>query len=259
MARAKKKAELTAEEKLAAALVPEAEQPYKVPDNWCWVRLGSVCSLKAGKNITANEISQKETTRHKYPCIGGNGIRGFVTSPNRRGKHPIIGRQGALCGNVQVIQGSFYATEHAVVVDSSAVTDIDWLFYALKQLDLHRFATATAQPGLAVSKLIVVPLPLPPLSEQRRIVNRVESLFAKLDEAEAKLRDILARSETRRTAILHDAFSSRIVGDEMSLDEVCCSIYDGDHMPPPKADAGVPFLVISDVKGGTPSFQNARC
>lgn len=210
MARAKKKVAQTAEEKLAAALVPEAEQPYEVPENWRWVRLGSVCGLKAGKNIKASEISQTETTHHKYPCIGGNGVRGFVASSNRSGRHPIIGRQGALCGNVQMAEGSFYATEHAVVVDSSATTDTDWLYYALKQLDLHRFATATAQPGLAVGKIAVAPLPLPPLPEQRRIVERVESLFAKLDEAESKLRAILAQSETRRTAILHDVFSGKL-------------------------------------------------
>lgn len=79
--------------------------------------------LQAGKNISADKISLVQDNINKYPCFGGNGIRGYVDSYNKDGHFPIIGRQGALCGNLKYATGQFYATEHAVVV--SCPSNID--------------------------------------------------------------------------------------------------------------------------------------
>lgn len=144
-----------------------------------WKTLGEVFSMKAGVHINANEISDFQTEGYPYPCYGGNGIRGYVMHSNQIGPSAIIGRQGALCGNVKYTDGLYYATEHAVVVKPKEEVNIKWAFYKLQQMDLNQYKSQGAQPGLAVGKLLDLKIPIPPLSTQRRIVSildRFESL-----------------------------------------------------------------------------------
>ena len=98
-----------------------------------------------------------------------------------RGRFPLIGRQGALCGNINIADGKFHATEHAVVVENYCNCNADWAAYFLRALNLNQYSTATAQPGLAVSKINLVPFPVPPLAEQNRIVERLEKLLPEID------------------------------------------------------------------------------
>ena len=156
------------------------EIPYDLPKNWCWERIENIMLLQAGKFITASEISDTKDENHNYPCYGGNGLRGYVKSFNTKGNYCIIGRQGALCGNIKRANGEFYATEHAVVVYPYCKLNTDLLFCFLTQMNLNQYATATAQPGLAVSKIDKVLFALPPLAEQERIVNKINEIFAQL-------------------------------------------------------------------------------
>jgi type I restriction enzyme S subunit len=157
--------------------ITENEKPFDIPESWKWVRIGTIFSLQAGKNITASDIYKETSDEHSFLCYGGNGIRGYVSSNNRSGHFPIIGRQGALCGNINLANGDFYATEHAVVVDHFQMCDVLWCGYFLRALNLNQYATATAQPGLAVSNIVKVPIPLPPLAEQKRIVAKLEEIL----------------------------------------------------------------------------------
>lgn len=163
------------------------EIPFEIPKSWEWVRLGCLFDLQAGKNISASEIVEVPSKSKAIPCFGGNGIRGYVSEPNRFESHQIIGRQGALCGCVNFAAGPFYATEHAVVVTCFGGIKNDWAGLLLKCLNLNQYATSTAQPGLAVSKISKILVPLPPLKEQYRIANKTTQLipliesFSKLD------------------------------------------------------------------------------
>jgi len=152
------------------------ELPFEIPENWCWCKIGTIFTLQAGKNIQAAEIHENPFA-NSYPCYGGNGIRGYVASSNRTGDYPIIGRQGALCGNINRATGEFYATEHAVCVETYSQISVAWACLFLTALNLNQYATATAQPGLAVANINEVYIPLPPLAEQHRIVQRIEKLL----------------------------------------------------------------------------------
>lgn len=149
--------------------VDKADEPFALPGSWAWSRLGHVFNMQAGKNVAVGDISEVG----EYPCYGGNGLRGYVADYNRDGTYPLIGRQGALCGNINVASGRFFATEHAVVVETFGRTSPTWAALALEQLNLNQYATATAQPGLSVEKLKVVPVPLPPVGEQERIAAKL--------------------------------------------------------------------------------------
>ena len=185
--------------------------PFEIPANWCWTTLGEVYTLKAGKNITAKEISDKQDTIYPFPCYGGNGLRGYVSSYNRTGRFPLIGRQGALCGNINVADGLFYATEHAVVVESYCNIDVDWAVYALIYLNLNQYATSTAQPGLSVATINEVLLPVPPIDEQKRIANEIEKWFDLIKEIESGKVELKSYIKQTKSKILDLAISGKLV------------------------------------------------
>ena len=164
--------------------INEDEIPFDIPESWEWTRIGEVFNLQAGKNKTSSEISNEKNDIQRYPCYGGNGLRGFVKDFNRQGHYALIGRQGALCGNVNFANGKFYATEHAVVVEYFCGTNVKWIGYFLIALNLNQYATATAQPGLSVKNINNVLIPLPPLEEQSLIVARIEELMSCVETLE---------------------------------------------------------------------------
>ena len=159
----------------------DAEIPFDVPESWSWSRIGAMFLLQAGKNIKGSEICD-HSFPGSVPCYGGNGIRGYVGIANRDGDYPIIGRQGALCGNVNRASGTFYATEHAVCVETFSATNVSWACVFLEALNLNQYATATAQPGLAVSKINTVLIPIPPIDEQQRIVDMLYGLIKQIEK-----------------------------------------------------------------------------
>lgn len=195
--------------------ITDEEKPFDIPESWEWVRLGEIFLLQSGKNIKAENIHHEQTESYTYPCYGGNGIRGFVDFFNSEGDFPIIGRQGALCGNINRARGKFYATEHAVLTATFANTDVSWACYFLKALNLNQYATATAQPGLAVSKINYVLIPLPPLAEQHRIVNKIEELQPDIDaydKAQTKLQAIEQRfPDDMKKSLLQYAIEGKLV------------------------------------------------
>lgn len=134
-----------------------------------WKTLGEVFEMKAGKHISASNILDNPNVDHIYPCFGGNGQRGYVNEYSHSGNYVLIGRQGALCGNVQRVDGTFYATEHAVVVKPKLEVDMSWAFHILTTMNLNQYASKSAQPGLAVGKLETLRIPIPPLPEQEKI------------------------------------------------------------------------------------------
>lgn len=292
MARAVRKKELTAEERLAAALVPEEEQPYKVPGNWCWVRLEALCSIpitdgthktptycKEGEGVPF--ISAKDVTSGK---ISWEKIKYIPTELHEE----LYKRLAPQVDDILLAKNG--TTGVAAIVDEEKIFDIyvtlavlrpnknmilpSYLLNAINspicknQFDEH--LTGIGVPNLHLRDIKVTSIPLPPRKEQERIVNVVERLFADLDEAKEKLTAVVEGFAQRKAAILHQAFTGELTvkwreetgrkneWEEVTLDSVCKSIFDGDHQPPPKSEEGIPFLVISNVNTGYLSFDNTR-
>ena len=143
---------------------------------WNEVTMDDVCDLKAGDFIPASEIAE-HSDEGWFPCYGGNGFRGYVKSWTHEGRYVLIGRQGALCGNVNLYGSKFHATEHALVATPKPGIDTGWLFYALDVLKLNRFSIGQAQPGLSVGVLRDVGISVPVgEDEQQKIADCLGSL-----------------------------------------------------------------------------------
>lgn len=155
--------------------------------DWRPARLDELFNLQAGKFIPASEISPDADEEHSVPCFGGGGLRGYVARANQTGERALIGRQGALCGNVKRASGGFYATEHSVVVTPRHGVDINWGFHLLTSMNLNQYASKSAQPGLAVGTLKQLMIRVPPLDEQLRIGSTLDAFDALTSELNAGL------------------------------------------------------------------------
>ena len=128
--------------------------------------LKDVLVLKAGDFTAASDILDEPTETHKYPCYGGNGIRGYLEEYNQDGEYSLVGRQGALSGNVQFARGQFKNTEHALLVTPIVEMNSIWLNQLLLNLDLKRYQTGAAQPGLSVKNLQEIQIIMVSIEEQ---------------------------------------------------------------------------------------------
>ena len=193
----------------------DEEIPFDIPQGWEWCRLKHICSMQAGKNISASRIFSDKTELHPYRCVGGNGLRGYTGEFNTQGHYSIVGRQGALCGCVNIEKGKFYATEHAVVVDTYEILSPLFMYYFLMALNLNKYATATAQPGLAVSNVLEVMCPLPPLNEGERIIKKLALLIPLVENYNAiqEKQNALNSSikERLKKSILQEAIQGKLV------------------------------------------------
>ena len=188
----------------------EDEIPFEVPEGWCWARLKDICMMSAGKSKPTDQI-KSEPFDGSYPCFGGNGIRGYVDEYNQDGTFSIVGRQGALCGNINVATGKFYATEHAVVATLFAGIDFKWSNYILEALRLNNYATGAAQPGLSVVNILNVFVPVPPTQEQDRIGNNVYESLKIVEALEQEKIDLQKIIITAKTKILDLAIRGKLV------------------------------------------------
>lgn len=169
-------------------LVPKRRFPEFQDDReWNLLPLKSACQMQAGKLVQAADISEKPADG-LFPCYGGNGLRGYTKTFTHSGKHPLIGRQGALCGNVKLADGDFHATEHAVVASARSGINVDWLFHTLELSNLNQYATGQAQPGVSVEVLEKVSIAVPPKEkEQQKIAECLSTLDELIGAASQKL------------------------------------------------------------------------
>ena len=144
----------------------------KLPTN----KLKNILVLKAGDFTSAADIVEKPTMVNIYPCYGGNGIRGYVSEYNQEGEYSLIGRQGALSGNVQYAKGKFKNTEHALLVTPLIKINSIWLNQLLLNLDLKRYQTGAAQPGLSVKNLQEIQIIDVSIEEQNQFATFVEQV-----------------------------------------------------------------------------------
>ena len=189
-----------------AALKKELEPK----EGWKTMKLGEFAKMKAGDFVKASDI-HSEYFEGSYPCYGGNGFRGYVKEPNKDGEYCLIGRQGALCGNVHIAIGVFRATEHAVVVTPYEPIPILLEYYLLVGLNLNQFSTGAAQPGLSVGNISDKAfISVPPKKQQCAIANRLDALNNRCKQLQENYTKTIALCDDLKQALLTKAFNGEL-------------------------------------------------
>jgi type I restriction enzyme S subunit len=177
----------------------------KVPAHWKLRRIKDIALLRSGDFIAAEDIS----VTGDYPVYGGNGIRGYTSAFNHNGKFSLIGRQGALCGNINYAEGKFWATEHAVVVSLPGWYDRLWFGELLRVMNLNQYSNAAAQPGLAVDRIKLVKLPVPPLKERIQISRYIESKLSEIKKTVTVIEAQIATLMAYRKSLIHECVTGQ--------------------------------------------------
>ena len=266
------KKQLTPAEQLAKAQVPKEEQPYQLPKGWQWVRLGGLTQIIGGGTPSSKNDAYYEGGT--IPWIRPADLSGYQDKYIERGERSItelgLAKSSARLLPADTVLLSTRAPIGYVAIAANEVTtnqgfksflpsslyEPSYLYWYLKGNKdmLERHASGTTFLELSAKRASEIMMPLPPMEEQQRIVQRIESLFAKLDAAEVRLNAVAATFAPRKAVLLRSAIHGKLT----TLQDVCKSIFDGDHMPPPKVEEGVPFLVIANVHTGKLDFSQTR-
>ncbi len=251
MAKKTKDSNLSLEERLEQALIPNWDEPYKLPDNWCWVKFLCCSNIRTGKK-DANYGS--DNGEYPFFTCAAEPIRCNGYSFDCRAI--LLAGNGDI-GNISIYDGKFEAYQRTYVVETVGNIDTRYAYYYFKYKweDYNKDKMfGSAIPYIRLGNLQDFPFPIAPMLEQERIVQQIESLFAKLDEAKEKAQEVVDGFETRKAAILHKAFSGELTAkwreenhhslyewSDCSIDELCFSLKYGTAK---KSKSEGPVVVI---------------
>lgn len=158
---------------IVASEIPEEEIPFEIPESWCWCRLGDLIQIKSGDGLTSTQMKDGS-----IPVYGGNGITGYHNDANIHEETIVIGRVGFYCGSVHLTEKEAWVTDNAFISNySKTYLNRNYLITALRQLDLGKQQNKTAQPVVSGKKIYPMLFPLPPLAEQKKIVEIIDQML----------------------------------------------------------------------------------
>lgn len=173
-----------------------------IPLEWEVKKLEDFLILKSGDGITSKDINDFG----EYPVYGGNGLRGYTNAYTHEGDYVLIGRQGALCGNITLSSGKIYASEHAVVVTITDESDVKWIEYKLRLMNLNQYSEASAQPGLSVGKIVKLAFKVPKGNEQQLIGKRFNSIESRI---KTEL-EVITKYQQLKSGLMQDLLSGKV-------------------------------------------------
>ena len=176
-----------------------------IPAHWEVRKLKQIVRLQSGETINSEMF-----TESGYPVFGGNGFRGYTDTYNHDGNYILIGRQGALCGNINYAHGQFFATEHAVVVYPLKNEDIIWLGELLRSSNLNQYSQSAAQPGLSVSVIGNICYPYPPDKEKKKISTYLQSVLPKIENGINICNDRIDLLQERKQIIINEVVTGKV-------------------------------------------------
>lgn len=178
----------------------------EVPEHWEVVPLRRIASLRSGESITSEELLEGGD----FPVFGGNGVRGSFDGYTHDGEYVLIGRQGALCGNINYASGRFWASEHAVVVSPTREIAPLWLGELLREMKLNQYSLSAAQPGLSVDRILPLKIPVPPFHEQQALAAFLSAVISRTARVTGAVEAAIERLSEYRAALITAAVTGKI-------------------------------------------------
>ena len=178
----------------------------KMPQNWKLLKLKRIVNLKSGTSLTSDRILDEG----KYQVFGGNGPRGYIDDYTNEGNFVLIGRQGALCGNINYANGKFWATEHAIICYPLKEIDTIWLGETLRSMNLNQYSISAAQPGLAVERINELLIPTPSISEQKEISSYLKLKITQIESAISEQEHQLSDLKSYKSSLITEAVTGKI-------------------------------------------------
>lgn len=169
-----------------------------IPSHWECVKSQYIFSLASGETINGEDFSKGGL----YPVYGGNGIRGYHDKYNLEGKHILIGRVGALCGNIHITPEKSWVSEHALIATPLKQVNLHWLSSLLETMELGQYSMASAQPVIAASNVGKLHIPIPPIDEQKVIAAYLDDVTGKIDALIAQKRKQVEDIRAYRTSLI---------------------------------------------------------
>ena len=229
-------------------------------EDWEQRKLGEVAKeFKSGNSLKADEIG----ITGDYPVYGGNGLRGYTSTYNHDGEFALIGRQGALCGNMNYSVGKAYFTEHAVVVKADENNDTKFMYYMLDTMNLGQYSDQSAQPGLAVNKLVKLENLFPQKEEQQRIglyFSNVDHLITlhqrKCDQTKKLKKFMLQKMFPQNGKKVPELRFSEFTDDweQRKFGEIASSFEYGLNVAAKEYDGENKYIRITDIDDNTHKF-----
>ncbi|HFU4238969.1 TPA: restriction endonuclease subunit S [Streptococcus suis] len=177
----------------------------QIPEGWEITRLKYICGMQSGNNLTSLEISSENDGGKIFPVYGGNGQRGYYSDFTNEGNYCLVGRQGALAGNIHFVSGKFWATDHAIVVYEHTHTYSKYLYYLLKVMNLNQYAFETsAQPGLSVEKILQLETIHCPKGEQSQIADFLDKKTEQINQMIAIKKEQIENINKQRQTLIYD-------------------------------------------------------
>jgi type I restriction enzyme S subunit len=188
----------------------------EVPEHWEVRKLKYVAEFQSGEMITSESI----TETGDYPVFGDGGFRGYTNAFTNDGSYVLIGRQGALCGNIKYADGKFWASEHVIVTYPKINIATIYLGEILRVANLGSLSQTAAQPGISIGQIKHVKIPMPPPSEQHQIVSFIESESATITTTISTIEKEIALVEEYKTALIAEAVTGKIDVREYEVPEL---------------------------------------
>ena len=183
--------------------ITPAEIPFEIPKGWEWCRLGNILNFSSGDGLTAAQMAGGD-----IPVFGGNGINGYHDKANIETEKIVVGRVGANCGAVHKTPAKAWVTDNAFITTfSECCLTMDFLVLLLRYLDLNHLSYDGSQPVISGKRVYPLPTPLPPLTEQAAIVERVEALMTTCRALEAEIEHARTHAAHLLQAVLKSAFT----------------------------------------------------
>lgn len=178
----------------------------KIPQKWKLLKLKRIVNLKSGTSLTSDRILDEG----KYQVFGGNGPRGYIDDYTNEGNFVLIGRQGALCGNINYANGKFWATEHAIICYPLKEIDTIWLGETLRAMNLNQYSISAAQPGLAVERINELLIATPSISEQKEISSYLKLKITQIESAISEQEHQLSDLKSYKSSLITEAVTGKI-------------------------------------------------